>query len=81
MQESAGGRANPTSTEEYSSSYIKTFGRYVGEKVQVRAGVTEWPVVGTVIGADDLGIVLTLSNGCERMIPWSAITSVRVGRS
>lgn len=80
MQESAGGRANPTSTEEYSSSYIKTFGRYVGEKVQVRAGVTEWPVVGTVIGADEIGLVIETA-GTTRLYPWTAITSVRMGRA
>ena len=54
--------------------------RYVGERVQVRTGWAERPAVGTVIDADALGITIDTGNA-ERLIPWTAITSVRMGRA
>lgn len=56
-------------------------GRLVGARVQVRAGISEWPAVGTVTDADDLGIVLVLGDGAERWIPLTAITSIRRARA
>lgn len=49
--------------------------RYVGERVQVRCGWTE-RTVGTITDADAIGIVLVTTD-TERIIPWTAITSVR----
>ena len=54
--------------------------RYVGERVQIRCGWQERPAVGTVIDADALGITIETSD-TERLIPWTAITSVRRARA
>lgn len=54
--------------------------RYVGERVQVRCGWQERPAVGTVTEEDEIGITVETSD-TERFYPWSAITSVRMGRA
>ena len=56
-----------------------TAARLIGQRAQVRQGWTE-RTVGTITDADAIGIVLVTTD-TERLIPWTAITSVRMGRA